>query len=120
MKASNDGQFVGVSVGKNQINGEEVITEVIILKRNPENKFKEFKRIDMEKLKLTRICKRIYFDYDDSEAMIFADSNQIIQFNFVKKRRHQLFDFKDFPEQPEFFIFNPDQTICIVTTPRDT
>ena len=35
MKASNDGQFVGVSVGKNRINGEEIITEVIILKRNP-------------------------------------------------------------------------------------
>jgi hypothetical protein len=108
MKASNDGQFVGVSVGKNRINGEEIITEVIILKRNPNNEFREFKRIDMVKLKLSKICKRIYFDFDDSEAMIFADASEIIQFNFVKKRRHQLFDFKNFDAQPEFFIFNPD------------
>jgi hypothetical protein len=121
MKASNDGQYVAVSVGKNMINGEEIITQVIIVKRNPQtDKFRVHKRIDMKKLKLTKICKRIYFDFDDSEAMIFADASEIIQFNFVKNKRVQLFDFKNFDAQPEFFVFNPDQTICIVTTPKDT
>ena len=70
----------------------------------------------MIELELTSICKRIYFDFDESECLIFATANEIIQYNFMKKTRDQLYDFADFDEQPEFFVFNPDQTICIVTT----
>ena len=52
----------------------------------------------MIELELTSICKRIYFDFDESECLIFATANEIIQYNFMKKTRDQLYDFADFDE----------------------
>ena len=54
--------------------------------------------LDMIELELTSICKRIYFDFDESECLIFATANEIIQYNFMKKTRDQLYDFADFDE----------------------
>lgn len=53
MKADKDGNYIGVSCGKNMINGDEVIIQVIILKRNKTtNRFKVYLRIDMVELEL--------------------------------------------------------------------
>lgn len=88
MKSDKDGNYIGISVGKNMINGDEVIVQVIILKRNKTtNRFKVYLRIDMIALELTSICKRIYFDFDESECLIFATANEIIQYNFMKKTK---------------------------------
>ena len=49
MKASDDGQYVALSVGKNLITGIEIITEIIVMRRNPiKNEFSIIKRIDMK------------------------------------------------------------------------
>lgn len=50
----------------------------------------------MEKLEKTSICKRLYFDFDDSECLIFADANDICQYNFITQKETVLYDFNDF------------------------
>jgi len=66
LNVSHDGMFVAVAIGKTTINGTEIIKEIIILERGKKNKFKEKKRINMTKNKLSNICKKIYFDQRDT------------------------------------------------------
>lgn len=49
------------------------------------------------------------------------NSDQIITFNFVTETKDILYDFaNDFTEQPEFFVFNDDQDVCIIASTIDT
>ena len=84
------------------------------------NRFRELRRVDMAKNKLSNICKRIYFHASDRQALIMVTAEEIITYNFYKDESRTLFDFQNLPEQPEFFIFNEEQTVCIVTTTTDS
>ena len=110
MKASADGQYVALSIGKNLITGIEVIVEIIVIRRNPvKNEFSIIKRIDMAKNYMTDVCKRICFDNKNPNCLIFVDADMVIRYNFITGKKEKIFDFiSDFTEQPEFFIFNED------------
>ena len=108
-------------MGKEKITGEEEITKIIILKwfRKP-NKFRVAKEIDMEALELTQICKRVCFDYKDPKALIFVTKAEMMRYDYITEKRSIIYDFNNFEDQPEFFLFNEDQTACIITTFSDT
>ena len=47
--------------------------------------------------------------------------DQIITFNFISDKIDILYDFaNDFTEQPEFFVFNENQDVCIIASTIDT
>ena len=126
-------------MGKEKITGEEEITKIIILKwfRKP-NKFRVAKEIDMEALELTQICKRVCFDYKDPKALIFVTKAEMMRYDYIAEKRTIVYKFQEppppepgeqvdsedliggFADQPEFFLFNEDQTACIITTFSDT
>jgi len=70
---------------------------------------------------MTDVCKRICFDQKAPDSLIFVDADLVLRYNFLTGKKEKIFDFIcDFTEQPEFFIFNEDQTVCIITTDDDT
>ena len=65
-------------------------------------------RIDMKKDGLSDVCKRITFDVKNSENLIFVNSSVVIKYNTTYKTRAQIYEFSQFEEQPEYFIFNEE------------
>jgi len=62
----------------------------------------------MKKDGLSDVCKRITFDVKNSENLIFVNSSVVIKYNTRHKKREQIYDFSNFEEQPEYFIFNEE------------
>lgn len=52
--------------------------------------------------------------------MIFVTRGDVVKYDFHKGRDTNLFDFADLDEQPESFIFNDDQTACVIATTRNS
>ena len=75
----------------------------------------------METFELTSVCKKLHFHKADSSRLIFVNTDQIITFNFVTETKDILYDFaNDFTEQPEFFVFNDSQDVCIIASTIDS
>ena len=62
----------------------------------------------MKKDGLSDVCKRLAFDKQDSENLIFVNSSVVIKYNVVYKDREEVYDFGNLGEQPEYFIFNEE------------
>ena len=62
----------------------------------------------MKDLGLSNICKRIFFNNKDADSLIFVTAKELIQYNFRRGQRSTLYNFPEFEDQPEFFIFNED------------
>jgi len=122
MVPSDDGQYIAFSVGKNLITGIEVLVEIIIMLRDTErNEFSVIKRIDMDENEMTDVCKQICFDKKHKDSLVFVTRDNVLRMNFLTSKKYKVLDFiTNFDEQPEFFIFNEDQTVCIITTEDDT
>ena len=70
---------------------------------------------------MTSVCKKLHFHKADSSRLIFVNTDQIITFNFVTETKDILYDFaNDFTEQPEFFVFNDSQDVCIIASTIDS
>ena len=68
MVISQDHKYIAVVVGKQLIRDEELITELIILNRNPDDEdgdFKILKGIDMVEMQMSDVCKNAHFDKRD-------------------------------------------------------
>lgn len=101
------------------ITGIEEIVEIIILKCQ-NGKYEITSRIDMVEQEMTNVCKKLYFDVNARDSLLFVDTDCIIQYNFDQKFKKNLYDIDDFQEQPDFFLFNEDQTVCIVASEAET
>ena len=70
MSISKDCKYLAIIVGKQLIKDEELITKMVIMKREVEKSketfFEIFKEINMVDFKLTNVCKKLHFDNKDS------------------------------------------------------
>ena len=57
---------------------------------------------------LSDVCKRFTFDIKNSENLIFVNSSVVIKYNTIRKNRTEIYDFSNFEDQPEYFIFNEE------------
>ena len=63
----------------------------------------------MKKDGLSDVCKRLAFDKQDSENLIFVNSSVVIKYNVVYRDREEVYELGSTSgEQPEYFIFNEE------------
>ena len=54
------------------------------------------------------------------DTLIMVSADKIFRLNIQQETISTFYDFNiDFSEQPEFFIFNEDQTVCIIASEED-
>ena len=68
----------------------------------------------------TNICKKISFHRQERSCLIFVTRGDVVKYDFERGRESCLFDFADVDEQPESFVFNDDQTACVIATTRNS
>ena len=77
--------------------------------------------MDLHKYNMSSFCKNVQFDKTSKDPKIFMVSDEaIISLDLLQEQIVQFYDFKlDMADQPEFFLFNDDQTCCILATGED-
>ena len=79
------------------ITGVEEIVEIIVLKCQ-NGRYEITHRIDMVQVEMTNVCKKLYFDVNARDSILFVDTDCIIQYNYEKKIKQNLYDIDDFQE----------------------
>lgn len=75
----------------------------------------------MQSINMSQACKRIQFDKRNDKNLIMLTEYDIKMYNFVTDHMKVMYDYQsDFEEQPEFFVFNKDQDVCIIASPQDS
>ena len=55
---------------------------------------------------MSHVCKNFCFSNKISDSLIFANSEEIVSYNYIKNKKYPIFDFDDLDEQPELFVFS--------------
>ena len=127
LEVSEDSNYVAIFAGKQLIKGEELIDCLYIMEKKMveddgvmKTTYALTKSIDMVTIGLTDVCKKFYFNKNNSEELIFVSYTKIFKFNIKTEIVNTMYDFEnDLKEQPEFFILNDEQDICVIASTAD-
>lgn len=69
---------------------------------------------------MSSFCKNVQFDNQSDNKIFMVSQEVILRIDILLEKIEIFYDFKsDMQEQPDFFIFNDDQSKCVFATEND-
>ena len=120
MSVSPDQAKIGVILGRVLIKDQKEITEIVIYKKNEQNRFQIEKQCKFDQF--SDACIHFSFAASDSNQLLFFTKSEVFRFDYTRESegRTKVYELEnELEDQPNFGVFNSDQTRFIVTSAMD-
>ena len=102
------------------IKDQQEITEIVIYKKNEQDRFQIEKQCQFDQF--SDACIQFSFAASDSNQLLFFTAREVFRFDYTKaaEGRIKVYELEnELEDQPKFGVFNADQTRFIVTSAMD-